>query len=277
MRNSSSSWVARVSRALVPALLVASSIVGLAPAARADGRQFVLAEDARSPGTVEGMYTLNVGVSGAGALRFVDPVVAREGVVQRAGAQESLTPWLALGAFGLAEVAGASGAGVRTAGGGYVSLSVLRPRAEDGGEARDGLSLGVQVWASRELEGGFSLSTWLNAGYQRRALSLAGNLQLEKRFAVLADPLDVIVRLGVSVEVARSGDDGLRLGLEYVGQDLEDLIEHEDVEGGALHLIAPALTAVLADRRLSVGVAPGLVAGARGVGFGGRLMIAYAF
>jgi hypothetical protein len=248
-------------------------------AAQANGHPFVFAQEGRTAADVhvEGMYALNVGSSATGAVRFVDPGIAGAGVVQQLGAQLSLAPWVALGAFGLVELGGASGENVRATGGGYVSFTLLRPRTTEGDEASDGFSLGVQVWANRELEGALAVSTWLNAAYDAHPFSVAGNLQLEKRFASLADPVDVILRLGASVEVAHSGQDQLRLGVEYVGQDLEDLVEDEEAEGGAVHLIAPAATAVLAESRLTLGIAPGVVASAQGVGFGGRLMLTYGF
>ena len=96
---------------------------------------------------------------------------------------------------------------------------------------RDGGSFGVTLWGVREFEGTFALSGLLNGSWVAGRFSAATNVQLERRFASGADPLDVIVRLAANVDVLHRHD-ALRVGVEYVGQDLEDAIEGEEAEGG---------------------------------------------
>jgi hypothetical protein len=58
----------------------------------------------------------------------------------------------------------------------------------------------------------------------------------EHLFAPGRDPLDLYAVLGVSVRVNRF----LRLGAEYVGQDLEALADDDgDAEGGPRHYVGP--------------------------------------
>jgi len=58
-----------------------------------------------------------------------------------------------------------------------------------------------------------------------------GELVLEKAFAEGRDPIDLHLSLTNSVPVLPF----LHLGVEYRGDDLEDLWEEEEAEGGARH------------------------------------------
>ena len=140
----------------------------------------------------------------------------------------------------------------------------------------DGGSLGLALWALREFECVFAMSAFINGSWVADRLSVVGNLQLERRFTSSADPLDVIIRAAANYAVLADRDD-LRLGVEYVGQDLEDVVESEEAEGGAVHLFALSATSILDGRRLSLGVAPGVVVGVGAVGFGGRFTASYRF
>jgi len=65
---------------------------------------------------------------------------------------------------------------------------------------------------------------------------LAAAVHTEHIFAERRDPIDLYAVLGVSVRVTPI----LRLGAEYVAQDLEALAdEDEDAEGGARHYVGP--------------------------------------
>lgn len=244
------------------------------PAARADDRPYVFVQDPNGPvdTEIEAVTALNVGASASGAVRFIDPTVSRRGVVQQIGAQAGVTPWLAVGAFGLIGLGNTADNPVEATGGGYLSFTLIRPDAE----VHDGGSLGLALWALREFEGVFAMSAFINGSWVADRLSVAGNLQLERRFTSSADPLDVIVRLATNYGVLKDRD-ALRLGVEYVGQDLEDAIEEEEAEGGAAHLFALSATSTLDEGRLSLGIAPGIVVGPGAIGFGGRFTASYRF
>jgi hypothetical protein len=81
---------------------------------------------------------------------------------------------------------------------------------------------------------------------------MAANLQADKMFAAGRDSVDLITTAGVAVRVVG----GLRVGVEYVGQDLEDAFE-EDLEGGARHAVGPSVSLDLEGGRYQLTVATG--------------------
>jgi len=104
-------------------------------------------------------------------------------------------------------------------------------------------------------------------------MDLTGNLQFEKAFASGRDPLDLFITAGNSYRVVR----GFRAGIEYVGQDLEDIWEEEEAEGGVRHLVGPTL-AVQAERgTLQLALSPSFVFYPGGSGFLLRSTMSYSF
>ncbi len=256
----------------LPLTLGALAALLLPGLATADDRPFVYARDANGPVglEVQAMYGVSVGSPTSGAVRFADPAMGRAGVVQQLGVQGGFTPWLAAGGYGLVSMGNPSDSPVSGAGGGYVHFTFLRPK-----EGRNGGTVGLTVDAHGEFGGVFSLAGRLGGGGRIGRFQVGGDLEVEKRFAEGADGVDVMVTLGANVAVIQ---DRLRLGVEYVGQDLEDLWEEEEAEGGAAHILAPSLTAsLLSKRQLQLGVAPGVVLSAQGAGFGGRFTAAWRF
>lgn len=71
---------------------------------------------------------------------------------------------------------------------------------------------------------------------------MIGNVHAEKVFARGRDSVDLMAFGGVSVRTI----DGLRLGAEYVAQDLEDRFERDEAEGGARHYAGPIASVELA-------------------------------
>lgn len=244
----------------------------VATSARADDRPFVYAMDAVGPEghDVDATYSVNVGASASGAVRFIDPTVGQRGVVQQLGAQVGLHPVVAVGAFGL--MATSAGTQPLGTGGGYVHLTALRPQ-----DALRGPTLGFTVMGLREFGGVFAMSLFVDGGYRANGFEFVANGQVERRFSSTADPIDLLFRFGANYDVLHGSGRSLRLGVEYVGQDLEDYFEDEEAEGGAVHLVAFATTATLLERRLHLGLAPGLVVANGAPGFGGRLSVGYTF
>lgn len=98
----------------------------------------------------------------------------------------------------------------------------------------------------------------LAAGYERGPLFLAVNLRADRMFAAGRDSVDLFTMAGASLRVWR----GLRVGAEYVGQDLEDAFE-ADLEGGARHALGPSLALDLDRGRYQLTVAAGFGLNAR--------------
>ena len=105
-------------------------------------------------------------------------------------------------------------------------------------------------------------------GRVRMALSVLG----EHVFGQGRDGIDVMVRAGVDTALVGP----LRLGFEYVGQDLEE-IEGEEAEGGARHIVAGVIGVRFLSERLSIVGGPAVNLAAEGNRILGRLAIAYTF
>lgn len=88
--------------------------------------------------------------------------------------------------------------------------------------------------------------------YDRGPLCLAANVRADRMFAASRDSVDLFTMIGASYRVWG----GLRLGAEYVGQDLEDAFE-EDLEGGARHALGPSVALDLDRGRYQLVVATG--------------------
>ncbi len=85
----------------------------------------------------------------------------------------------------------------------------------------------------------------LTASYDLGRVRLAASLHGERVFAPGRDPIDLYAVAGASVRVARP----LRLGVEYVAQDLEELGDGA-AEGGARHYVGPDVALALHKSRL---------------------------
>lgn len=90
------------------------------------------------------------------------------------------------------------------------------------------------------------------ASFDRGPLRLAANVHAEKVFGARRDGLDVLAMAGVSMKVMPS----LRLGGEYVGQDLEEV--GGGAEGGARHFAGPNAAIDLGHAQITLGPAFGL-------------------
>jgi hypothetical protein len=77
---------------------------------------------------------------------------------------------------------------------------------------------------------------------------VAGNLHLEKVAALDRDGVDALALAGASYRAL----DELRVGVEYVGQDLEEAFEHDGAEGGARHFAGPTAAVDLHGGRLQI-------------------------
>ena len=266
-----------MTRLTTPGLALCALLAGLAfpsPAAaqeratptserEAPRAAFLHVDGATAPavGTSVGTSSVTVTDLGSGSRAFASDL-ARAGAVYTLGAETSLTPWLSFTATGLtdapsADLATASGvtAGVR-----LTPLSVGPTR------------MSITVGALRELSGGTGtfarLALARDFGRTRVAVSAHG----EHVVTPGRDAIDVMVSAGASYAV--SGP--FRLGVEYVGQDLEGALDPTELEG-VRHFVGPTASIELFDRRVSVVAGP-----AAGLSYGspravGRMAIVYAF
>lgn len=95
--------------------------------------------------------------------------------------------------------------------------------------------LGFAGAGFREFEGAYGAQLKATFSYDFQALRVAGNVVGEKVFSKQRDGIDLLTMAGVSYRTL----DVLRVGVEYVGQDLEDAFEDEEAEGGAKHFVGP--------------------------------------
>jgi hypothetical protein len=190
--------------------------------------------------------------------------LAHPGGVFEMGAEVGLTNWLSIAATGYgATFAPTDNGSLGTLAG--VRVAPLDPAGSthlvmSGGFLRE-LGGGSGAW------GRVSLAQ--DIGRARIGTTVHG----EHVFRSGRDDLDVMVMAGASYAVAGP----LRLGAEYVAQDVEGAVDAVEAEGGMRHFIGPTAQVELLQRRLSIvgGPAIGLSRGSPPVL--GRLGIGYNF
>jgi hypothetical protein len=188
---------------------------------------------------------------------------AHAGGLVESGAEVGLLPWLSIAASGYASTVAPIGEG----GAGLVAGLRVAPFAGDG-PTRLVLSAGVL----RDLTG--AAGAWGRVAVSRDwcALRLAATVHGERIFATGRDSADVGASAGASYAATRT----LRLGVEYVGQDLEEMVDNE-AEGGARHFLGPTVALELLEKRLTINVGPAVGVSRSGVSGAGRAGIGYAF
>jgi hypothetical protein len=169
----------------------------------------------------------------------------------------------------------------------FVQGRIGQPTTPDGG-ATAGLSAGLQ-WQLTEPGRPFRAALWGAflrepggplGGAVRAAVSvdldrlrLAANLHAEKVFATGRDAVDLIALAGASYRCA----DWLRLGVEYVAQDLEDAVERGEAEGGARHYAGPSVALDLDRGRVQLVAGPAFGLNPRAARVVGRAAVVLAF
>ena len=125
----------------------------------------------------------------------------------------------------------------------------------------------------REFGASLGLYGELTATADVGRVRFAASIHAEHIFAGSRDPVDLYAVAGVSVRVARI----LRLGAEYIAQDLEALAEaDDDAEGGARHYVGPDIALSLYKNRLLV-TAGGAVQLAHSPGVLARGAVTYVY
>jgi hypothetical protein len=185
---------------------------------------------------------------------------------------------------------------------GQVALgtSPLEPNASIGAQAGVRVRLSPETWKNLHImaSGGYLREAWqgpaydddtntwhpgspngANGAWLQAAIAgdigrfrLAGSVLGEHVFADYRDPLDIMVQAGANVRVVGP----FRAGVEYVGQDLEE-IGTPGAEGGARHLVGPVASLQLLDQRLSLVTGPAIGLSAQTPTFAFRFGASFGF
>lgn len=188
--------------------------------------------------------------------------IAERGALFEAGAEVGLGHGLALTALGAQSEGAASS---RTGAMFGVRWSVLPASVEK-------TQLVVSGGALRELAGAAGAWARVALGQDIGQARLAASVHAEHVFDGIRDGVDVMFTAGASMPVV----EGLRAGVEYVGQDLEETFA-DAAEGGARHLAGPVLSAVLLRDRLSLTGGPAVAFGNSATRLVGRLGMSLQF
>jgi hypothetical protein len=186
--------------------------------------------------------------------------VSRPGGIVEAGAEVGLLPKLSLAASGF-------GGGDQL---GFGALAGLR--YEPFGDAWKSTHMVFSGGYLRELNGGNGAWMRFAIAQDIQRLRLGATAHGEHVFQDGRDAVDLLVMAGVSYRVLGP----MRLGVEYVGQDVEGALS-PDNEEGVRHFLGPQVALELLDRRLSVAGGPALGLGPSSPPFSGRLSVAYEY
>ena len=259
-------------------------------------RTWAYADDARvaAPMTVVGSTNFSYTALGSSPSRIASPYpspynafaanTALPGAMLGLGAEVGLASRLSVTATGELGMGGPEGAPLPSAGA-IVGLR-LQVSPSTWRDARVVLSAGYlrEAWSGPVYDGDAGKwfpgsprgdnGGWIQGAFSAdiRRLRLATTLHAEHIFWPGRDALDFMAELGASVRLI----EGLRLGVEYVGQDLEESLG-SGAEGGARHFVGPTASVQLFGERLSI--VAGASAGLSGASpdFLGRAGLSYGF
>lgn len=125
-----------------------------------------------------------------------------------------------------------------------------------------------------ELTGSNGAYGRLQVGVEFGRLRGQFSTHVEHIFATGRDAVDIMLTAGLSMRVLP----WLRLGAEYVGQDLEGQFDPEEAEGGPRHLIGPTVAVTFMNERLSLVGGPAFAIGGLTPNHViGRFAMSYAF
>jgi hypothetical protein len=203
--------------------------------------------------------------SSPGAIRPIPGRFDQEAVVHALSIDAGLTSRLSV--FGDAMIAQAIG---RTSVGAFAVEAGGRVRLTRPSDRR----WSVTFKGAALLEFGHDLGIVgeLTGSYDLGRVRLAAALHAEHIFASGRDPIDLYAVAGASVRVVPI----LRLGLEYVVQDLEAAFENDEAEKGARHYLGPDVALSLWRSRVLVTVGVAAQA-ARQPGVLGRAALTYVY
>ena len=229
-------------------------------------RPWLYAADPTGPAHLHVLASLAVGYAQTdrGAARPFAADVAHAGAVWSANAEVGLTRYASISAEGM--LAGQAETGSPISAGTMIGATAFPL----GGRAP--VDLAVSAGYLRELGG--ANGVWARAGIAGdlgpARLALTG--LAEHVFEENRDGVDILLTSGASFSLPY----GIRLGAEYVVQDLEGAWEEEEADGGIRHFVGASASIVIGDHvQLAVGPAFGLSPGSPNVL--GRMTATYAF
>ena len=249
---------------LAPRAALAADDTEEAPVARVTNveRAFVYSVDpvAPSAGVVSAESSIGLG-SGVAALRPLPSVSDARGI------ESTLVGTVGLGA-GLATFVG----GVRDFADGRAGTGLLAGLQWQLPTGDGPFHAGLVGAGFRELDGALGGYVRATASYDVDRLRLGGNVHLEHVFAAGRDGADVLVTLCASYKVIP----GLRLGAEYLGQDLEEA-GAPAAEGGARQYAGPTFAIDLDRGRAQIVGGPAFGLGGASARVLGRASIVVSF
>jgi hypothetical protein len=179
--------------------------------------------------------------SSAGAIRPVPGHFDQEAVVHALSLSVGLVPRLSIyGDAMIAEAIGKSDVGAVAVQAGLRVL-LTPPRWER-------LRIVVQAGMLREFGAEYGIIGEVTGSYDIGRVRLAATLHAEHVFGTGRDPIDLYSVVGASVRVIPV----LRLGAEYVAEDLEEAGTDDDAERGTRHYLGPNMALALYHRRVLV-------------------------
>jgi hypothetical protein len=209
---------------------------------------------------------------------------AQPGGMISAGGEVGLVPRLSVMAMGQLGIGGVDGVPDPSAG--MIAGLRLRLSPSDWQNVHLALSAGYlrEAWSgpvydddsSKWLPGSAKgdNGAWIQAAVAAdvKRLRMAMTVHGEHVFWPGRDPLDVMAELGASYRVVAD----FRLGVEYVGQDLEETFT-PGAEGGARHFMGPIASLQLLDERMSIVAGPAIGLSSLSPSFVGRVALSYGF
>jgi hypothetical protein len=179
--------------------------------------------------------------SSAGAVRPVPGNFDQEAVVHALSLAVGVAPRLSIyGDAMIAEPIGHSDVGAVAVQAG-VRVLLTPPRWER-------LRLVVQAGMLREFGADYGVVGEVTGSYDIGRVRLAATMHAEHIFASGRDPIDLYSVVGASVRVLSV----LRVGAEYVAEDIEEAGTDDDAERGVRHYLGPNMALALYHRRVLV-------------------------
>jgi hypothetical protein len=228
-------------------------------------RRWLYLDDPRTPAILGAVAFSRLTYTGIGAspTRPFGAETARPGGTFEMGGEVGLTSFLSAQASAFA----ATGFGPESAAAGGMAGLRLSPFAKESGTQAAASAGWIRGLDGRDGAWG-RVSVAQDIGRVRLGTMLHG----EHVFAAGRDALDVMVTAGASYRVTGP----LRLGAEYVAQDLEGAFDAEEAEG-MRHFVGPTAAVDLASHRLSLVGGPAVGLSRASPPLVGRLALAWAF
>jgi hypothetical protein len=237
-------------------------------APHADERRFAYVVDPRTPAAGQWVPEYTLGISSIDNDRPLPSAIGRSGVVHNLSMSFGATDWFApFVNVTLAQPTGRSAASTPVSSDGDAppptstsnasdDANAMRATAAVGGrfrftQAGAPFQVGVVTTGYRELAGALGVSARLAASYDFGNFRVAANAHLAHVFADGRDALDYLMFAGVSYAILPQ----LRLGAEWIGQDLEESFK-DGAEGGAKSYLGPTVAVDLDHSRVQIVFAP---------------------